>query len=161
MHYEKRNIQWKILLLSLAISLGVGFLSANIVKNSADIYEGLVKPALSPSAAVFPIVWTILFILMGISAYLIYVSDADKEKKVTALLVYVLQLVVNFVWPILFFGFNAYGLSFLWLLLLWVLIMIMIFTFYPISKSAALLQLPYLLWVTFAGYLNFMIYQLN
>lgn len=153
------KIQWKPLIVSLIISLGVGALSAAASMNSKDVYAMLNKPPLSPPAIVFPIVWTILFILMGISAYLIFVSNSSNKKS--ALTVYAVQLIVNFFWPILFFGQHAYLFSFFWLLLLWVLVIVMIVQFYRIKPLAAYLQIPYLLWVTFAGYLNIMIYFLN
>ena len=119
------------------------------------------KPLLSPPAFLFPIVWTILYILMGISAYLILKSDANLEEKTKALKIYIYQLGVNFLWPIFFFNFKWYFFSFLWILLLWVLIIVMIREFSRISKTAGYLLIPYLLWVTFATYLTFAIWMLN
>lgn len=147
---------------SIAIALGVGGLSAFLTRNNMDIYDSIVRPPLSPPMATFPIVWSILFVLMGISAALVY-KDADTPRvyKMNALKVYAAQLIVNFFWSIIFFNMRAYLFAFLWLLLLWVLIIIMIVKFYPINKTAALLQIPYLLWVTFAGYLTLAIYILN
>ena len=122
-------------------------------------YESAAKPPLTPPAAVFPVVWAILYVLMGVSAAIVYSSDAPGKQ--TALAVYAAQLLVNFCWSLIFFVAKAYLPAFLWLLLLLVLIIIMIAKFYPISRTAAYLQLPYLLWVLFAGYLNFMIFLLN
>ena len=119
------------------------------------------KPPLSPPAFLFPIVWTILYILMGISAYLIIKSDANLEEKTKALKIYIYQLIVNFLWPIFFFNLKWYFFSFLWILLLWVLIIVMIREFSRISKTAGYLLVPYLLWVTFATYLTFAIWVLN
>ena len=152
-------INWKSLIISLAISLGTGILSALITKNSMGIYQNLNLPKLAPPSTLFPVVWTILFILMGISAYIIYESNLNKKQN--ALKIYAMQLLVNFIWPILFFNLNLYLISFIWIILLWVFILIMINSFKQISNIAAYLQIPYFLWVTFASYLNFMIYYLN
>jgi len=149
----------KALVISILISLGVGGLSGFLTRNSMDVYKDLIKPELSPPGWVFPIVWTILFILMGISAYLVYRSDSPYRNS--SLKIYALQLVVNFFWTIIFFNLQMYLLAFLWLLLLWVLILLMIVSFHKVNKTAAYLMIPYLLWVTFAGYLNLSIYLLN
>lgn len=152
-------IKLKPLIISLVIALGVAGLSALFTMNSMDVYSELVQPPLAPPSIVFPIVWTVLFTLMGISAYLVYVSE-DRDRK-PALYVYALQLAFNFIWSIIFFCIQAYLVAFIWLILLWALILAMIILFYRASKPAALLQIPYLLWVSFAGYLNLMIYILN
>lgn len=124
-----------------------------------ESYNALVKPFLTPPSFVFPIVWTILFLLMGISSYLIYLSN--EKGKTKALFFYALQLILNFIWPILFFNLEWYFFSFLWLILLFFVLVSMITQFYRINKVAAYLQIPYLLWVMFAGYLNFAIFLLN
>ena len=152
-------INWKSLTANLAISLGTGILSALITRNSMDTYKNLNLPKLAPPSILFPIVWTILFILMGISAYIIYESNSDQKQS--ALTIYGIQLLVNFIWPILFFNLELYLFSFIWIILLWLLIILMINSFKKISNVAAYLQIPYLLWVTFASYLNFMIYYSN
>ncbi|HEX3077149.1 MAG TPA: TspO/MBR family protein [Lachnospiraceae bacterium] len=153
------KVKWKELIISVLISLGIGALAGALTSNSMELYGKLEKPALSPPGWVFPVVWTILFILMGISAYLIYVSDA--EGKDDAIKVYALSLLLNFSWSIVFFRLDAYLLAFLVLIALWLTILIMIRRFYKISPVAAYLQIPYLIWVTFAGYLNLAIYLLN
>ena len=130
-----------------------------IIKMGMDDFKSANKPPLTPPDYLFPIVWTILFILMGISAYIIYQSDALEKSN--ALIVYGIQLLVNFFWPIFFFNMSAYLFSFIWIIILWLLIILMIKMFYPISKTAALLQIPYLIWVTFAAYLNFGVFLLN
>ncbi len=152
-------INWKSLTANLAISLGTGILSALITRNSMDTYKNLNLPKLAPPSILFPIVWTILFILMGISAYIIYESNSDQKQS--ALTIYGIQLLVNFIWPILFFNLGLYLFSFIWIILLWVLIILMINEFRKISSIAAYSQIPYLVWVTFASYLNFMIYYIN
>jgi len=117
------------------------------------------KPAFNPPAFLFPIVWTILYILMGISSYIIYSSDNQNKGK--ALTIYAIQLFFNFFWSIIFFGSSQYLLAFVWLVILIILIIVMIYKFYTIEPMAAYLQIPYLLWCLFAAYLNFMIYRLN
>ncbi len=149
----------KALVISILIPVGVGAAASFLTRNSMDVYEKLNQPPLSPPSWIFPVVWTILYVLMGISAYLIYRSDSPTKKS--ALRIYAAQLLVNFLWTIIFFNLEMYLLSFIWLLLLLVLIILMIVSFSRINKTAACLQIPYLLWVTFAGYLNLGIYLLN
>ena len=149
----------KALIISILISLGVGAASAFFTMNSMDAYKELIKPPLSPPGWVFPVVWTILFILMGISAYLVYISDSSYRNP--ALRIYGIQLVVNFFWSIIFFNQEMYLFAFIWLLILALLIILMIISFAMVDKRAAVLQIPYLLWVLFAGYLNLGIYLLN
>lgn len=153
------SIKWKELFISIGLALGIGALAGYLTKDSMTIYQQLEKPALSPPGWVFPVVWTILYILMGISAYLIYVSDSVEKDR--AINLYVLQLFLNFSWSIIFFNMEAYLFAFVVLVLLWIIIFLMIRSFYEINKIAGLLQIPYLLWVTFAGYLNLSIYLLN
>lgn len=150
--------QWKKLIICLVIPLAVGSLSAFLTRNSMETFESINKPILAPPAWLFPVVWTILYILMGIASYLVLTSG--KENR-TALIVYSIQLVFNFLWSIIFFNLELYLFAFIWLVLLWLLILETAILFYQISKSAGYLMLPYLLWVTFAGYLNYFIYLLN
>lgn len=152
-------IKLKPLLSSILISLGTGIIAAIITMGSMNLYEKVNLPALSPPSALFPIVWSILYILMGISSYLIYISDNSNRNS--ALTIYFIQLFFNFIWPIIFFNFENFLLSFIWLIILWILILAMIISFYKINPIASYLQIPYLLWVTFAGYLNLAIYLLN
>lgn len=149
-----KKINWISLVISIAISLGVGAVSAFFTSGSMNQYMNMYKPPLSPPGWVFPIVWTILFILMGIAAYIIYEADTSAEAKKNALFTYGLQLFVNFGWSIIFFNVNAYWLAFVWLLLLWYLIYSMFKSFSEISRIAGYLIIPYLAWVTFAGYLT-------
>lgn len=146
------------LVTAILIPVAVGTLSA-LFSGNKSLYAAVNKPALSPPGAVFPIVWTILYILMGISSYIIYVSDDAGSRD--ALKIYALQLFFNFFWSILFFRFNLFFMSFVWLLALILLIVSMIRSFYKISPAAAYLQIPYLLWCLFAAYLNYMIFRLN
>jgi tryptophan-rich sensory protein len=145
------------LVLSILIPLAVGALSSLLSGKRA--YAVLNKPSLSPPAYLFPLVWTILYVWMGISSYLIASSrDPQKEKAIRT---YKIQLFFNFFWSILFFGMSSYFLSFLWLLLLLAFILLMLYRFYKIEPLAAYLQIPYFLWCVFAAYLNFMIYRMN
>lgn len=154
------NSKKKIYIISILIPLAIGGLSALFSFNGMKEYSQLVRPPLSPPMAVFPIVWSILFILMGISSAIIYHSGLSKQRK-EALKVYALQLAVNFFWSIFFFGLKWRLFAFIWLILLIVLTAIMIFKFFKISKLAGYLQIPYIIWLCFAAYLNISIWLLN
>lgn len=156
-----KPIQWKKLLLSLAVPLGVGGLSAFFTRDSMERFAQLRQPPLSPPGWAFPVVWTILFLLMGLACYRVLRGNAPTALRRRALWVYGLQLVFNFCWSLLFFNLGAHLLAFFWLLILWVLILINYRLFSQLDQSAGLLLLPYLAWVTFAGYLNFGIWLLN
>ena len=152
------KIQWKKLILCLVLPLAVGGLSAFLTQDSMKMFETIQKPPLSPPGWLFPIVWTILYLFMGIASYLVLTSSKPNQ---TALTLYGIQLVFNFIWPLIFFNRQQYLFAFIWLVLLWILILATIIQFDSISKPAKYFMLPYLLWVTFAGYLNFAIYLLN
>lgn len=153
------KIQWNVLFLCLAIPLAVGGLSALLTRNSMMLYETIVQPPLSPPAWLFPIVWTLLYLLMGVSTYRIAISYS--KYKSDALIIYGIQLALNFIWPLIFFLGKKYLIAFIVLILLWYIVLKMIQVFLEIDTLAAKLQLPYLIWLTFAGYLNLMIYFLN
>ena len=155
------KINWKLLVLCIAIPLAAGALAAFLTGGGMEVFESVNKPPLSPPTWLFPVVWTILYTLMGISSYLILTSEAEREEVQNALSIYAYQLAVNFLWPTFFFNFQWYFFSFLWLLLLIVLVAAMIREFYKISKPAAFLNIPYLIWLIFAGYLNLTIWWLN
>ena len=154
------KINWKRLLLCLAIPLAVGGLGALLAGGMSD-YGAMVKPPLSPPGWVFPVVWSILYLLMGYASYRVVESGAPKEDIRKALTLYGLQLAANFLWPLLFFGAGWFLLSFFWLIALWVLIFLTLRTFSRIDETAGNLLIPYILWVTFAVYLNFGIYLFN
>lgn len=139
--------------INILIPLLVGGLSS-ILAGGMEAFENFNPPPLTPPDIVFPIVWSILYTLMGISMALVLSSDALPYVKSQSVKIYALQLFFNFFWSILFFRFQAYLLSFLWIVALWVLIILMIKQFYKASKPAAYLQIPYLVWVTFATYLT-------
>lgn len=157
----------KILVISILIPLAVGTVAGLLTMGGMESFETINKPPLSLPAWIFPIAWTILYTLMGISSYLIYTYEAKNEnsqesnEKTKALSTYGYQLLVNFLWPVFFFNFQWYFLAFLWLAFLWILVAKMILEFGVISKTAALLNVPYLLWLSFAGYLNLGIWLLN
>lgn len=155
------KINISLLIKCIAIPLIVGSLSAFLPGGGMETFALLDKPSLAPPAWLFPVVWTILYTLMGVSSYLVLTSNADKEEIQNALKIYALQLLVNFLWPTFFFNFQWYLFAFFWLILLWGLVLLMIWRFKDISKVAAYLNIPYILWLTFAAYLNFSIWLLN
>lgn len=155
-----KKIEWGKLIGSLIVTLTTGFLSGKISgASSSNTFETINKPLLTPPAVVFPIVWTILFTLMGISLYIILSSEAENKNK--SIRLFFLQLTVNFIWPIIFFKMKSYLFAFFVIVLLVTLVVMMIGEFKKVNKTAAYLQIPYLLWLTFAGYLNLAIVLLN
>lgn len=155
------KIKWRLLILCIAIPLAVGALAALLTGGGMAVFASVRKPPLSPPAWLFPVVWTVLYTLMGISSYLVLNSEAEAGEIREALTVYGYQLLVNFLWPTFFFSFQWYFFSFLWILLLIGLTAVMISEFYKISKPAAWLNIPYMVWLLFAAYLNFAIWRLN
>ena len=152
----------KTYVISILIALTVGVLSALITRGNMMIYGEIIKPPLAPQGFIFPIVWTFLYILMGVSSARVFLKKSEMPDSVSkALKIYELQLIFNFFWSLIFFNLRAFLFSFVWLVALWVLILLMIIKFYKIERFAGLMNIPYLLWVTFAGYLNLAIYILN
>ena len=148
--------------ISIALALGVGILAALMTRGSMDVYQTIVTPPLSPPSILFPIVWSILYVLMGVSAAMIYKKRELQEDAVKkSLTTYLLSLIANFVWSLIFFNVRAYLVAFIWLLLLLYLIIDTIVQYKKIDPLAAYLQIPYALWVAFAGYLNVAIWLLN
>ena len=146
-------------IISVLIAFGAGALGGLVTFMGMEGYESVSKPALTPPPVVFSIVWPILFLLMGIGAALIFKSKSPKRSN--ALFIYAVQLGMDFIWCVLFFGFGLYLASFIWLVLLWFAVLLMIISFFNINKAAGLIQIPYLIWLTFAAYLNLMIWILN
>lgn len=144
--------------ISILIPLGVGIFSSLFTRGNMDIYSTINVPPLAPPSILFPIVWTILYILMGVSSGMIYTSG---QKNGRALTIYGISLFVNFLWSIIFFNLKAFLFAFIWLVLLIFLVAFTIVEYLKINKVAAYLQIPYLLWVAFAGYLSFGIFLLN
>ena len=157
----KKEIDIKLLAKCIALPLIVGAVSALLTSGSMKLFDMVEKPPLSPPGWLFPVAWTILYTLMGVASYLVLTSDAEKQEISKAISLYIYQLIVNFLWPTFFFSFRWFFFSFLWLILLWVLVLLTTIRFYRISKPAGYLMIPYLVWLTFAGYLNLGIWLLN
>ena len=154
--------QTRIYIISVLVSLGVGVLSALLTRGNMNIYEDVITPPLSPPAFLFPVVWTVLYVLMGISAAMVLTTRTSSlVKRKNALTVYGLSLFFNFLWSIIFFNLRAFLFSFVWLVVLLALIILTIVKYFKINKTAAYLQIPYAVWVAFAGYLNLGIFILN
>jgi tryptophan-rich sensory protein len=154
------KIQWKRLILCILIPLAVGGASAFLTRGNMSAFDSVAKPPLSPPAWLFPVAWTILYVLMGVASYLVLTSGMPARSR-TALRVYGVQLFFNFFWSILFFNLQTYSFSFVWLVALLILVLSTTLAFWRISKPAGYLLIPYIIWVTFAGYLNLMIWLLN
>ncbi len=144
------------LIIAICSVVIVGLLASLLTRNSMDVYQELIKPKFSPPGVIFGIVWPILYFMMAISFYLIL-----KEENKEAINIFILQLLFNFFWPILFFKLDYYLFSSAWLLVLIVLIGYTIYKFSKINKLSAILLVPYFLWCIFALYLNFSIFLLN
>lgn len=157
-----KPINLKRLLTAIAIPELVGLLSAVITGNIGDTYKSFRQPPLSPPGIIFPIVWVILYGLMGVASYIIFEErKASEEKQKQALTFYGLQLAVNFIWPIVFFKFEAYTAAVFVIFILLVLVIITAAKFKALSKTAFWLLVPYIVWLLFATYLNIGVAVLN
>lgn len=146
-------MKYKRIIYSLVPIIGGGIVGL-IISSYID-YQDLIKPPLAPPGFIFPIVWTILYILMGVSYYISNSDDKELDQ------IYLLQLLVNLLWPIIFFVLKMYFSAFLWIILLLILVIVMIKEFLRIKKLSGYLQIPYLLWLLFATYLNIGVFILN
>ena len=153
-----KKIDIKKLLFYVGITVLIGSLPSFFIKIS-ETYKSLNKPPFSPPGIVFPIVWTTLFILMGISIYRVMMSNSNKKSE--ARLIYFIQLIVNALWTPIFFGLNQYFLALLWILMLILLVIVMMIVFFKIDKISTYLNIPYLIWLIFACYLTFGVFVLN
>ena len=151
----KKSLKTKIIY--ILIALAIGGLSALLTKDSMNIFDTVNKPPLAPPPVVFPIVWSILYILMGYGAARVQLENPDSD----ALTVYWINLIINFFWSIIFFNMKNFGFAFLWLVLLFTVVLVMTVKFYRVDKLSGLLQIPYLIWLVIAGYLNLYIYLAN
>jgi len=158
---NKGKFRWKPLIIALALPLGAGTLSSVIVGDRVLVYASMNKPPLSPPGWVFPAVWTVLYALMGLASWLVYCSGASEPRKRRALRLYLWQLGLNFLWPIVFFGAGMYLAAFFLLLLLLLLVAVCTLRFYCIDERAGRLMFPYSVWLVFAAYLNLGVYLLN
>jgi tryptophan-rich sensory protein len=158
----KDKIEWKTLIKNLAIPLLVGVISGFLRKDANKEFTATaVQPIFTPPGWVFPVAWTILYILMGVSAYLIETTDYNTGKKNRALITYYLSLIFNFFWSFIFFTFRQYLFAFIWLLVLLALVLTYTVKYFKINKTAGLLNIPYIVWLVFAGIINFSVYLLN
>ena len=156
-----KKVKFKTYALGILLAEAVGALSGWLSRDGMKAYESIiVQPPLSPPAWLFPIVWTILYALMGIGAARVYGAPISPERS-KGMNLFVVQLIVNFFWNLIFFNAQAFGFALIWLLLLWTLVLWMIVEFSKVDKLAALIQIPYLLWLAFAAYLNWGVWNLN
>ncbi len=155
------KINWKQLGTALFIPLAVGGVSSLLTKDNMIMFELIKKPSYAPPQWLFPTAWSVLYVLMGIASYLVCTVDAPHRKKQCALIAYAISLVFNFAWTLIFFNLENYLLAFVWLCALWLTILISIFRFGAVKKASAWLLVPYILWVSFAGVLNYAVYTLN
>ena len=156
-----KKTTWKPYVLWILLAEAVGALSGWLTREGTQLFsETVAKPPLTPPSLVFPIVWGILYALMGIGAARVSLTEPSEDRS-RGLNLFVAQLIVNFFWSLIFFNAQAYGFAFFWLLLLWGLVLWMTLTFRKVDPIAAWLQVPYLLWLTFAAYLNFGVWRLN
>lgn len=138
----------------------VGIVSGALTHNAMKTFETINKPTWAPDGWLFPVVWTILYILMGIAAYEAYVREPSVNRTL-ALTCHIVQLILNFFWSIIFFLAGEYLFALIWLAILLISVICMAFNYYKISKVSFFLSIPYILWLSFAAYLNLMIYILN
>lgn len=156
----KKKINWFQLLVIVLTTQLIGVLANLLSGNTGQLYTSFIKPPLSPPGWLFAVVWPTLYLLMGIAAYIIYQTPQTPDRK-RATALYWIQLFINFLWPTIFFRFEWYWISFIVLLLLDVLVIMTMLSFYKIKKTAGYLLIPYLLWILFATYLNIGIAKLN
>lgn len=147
------------MILFVAVCLGGGFLSGIISGNFGD-FDSFVRPEFYPPGWTFSVVWSILYILMGISAYLVYVSEKEEKKK-TAMAVFGLQLILNFLWSPVFFIGSYYLAALILILIIFASVVLMVYLFFGIDSKAAYLQIPYVVWLCVATYLSYSVYVLN
>jgi translocator protein len=155
---EKMKINWKILIVSLVIVYSMAFVGSlfTSVSVNTDWYDSI-KPSITPQSYVFPIVWNILFFLIGLSLYIAWTSARDKDLKRKVAIVFGANLFLNTLWSFIFFGMQNTRLAFFELIIFWISIASMIYVTYSINKKSSYLLIPYLLWVSFAGILNYLI----
>ena len=154
-----KQYTWKSLVLLIGATLGAGSIIGFLTQRDSSFYEGLTKPVFAPPGWLFPLAWTLLYAAMATAMW--FVLRVQGRDRFIQLGLYIAQLAVNLLWPYLFFVQKVLGLSFFWLLLLWMLAAIMLYQFFRESKLAGWLLVPYQLWLTFAAVLNFCIARLN
>lgn len=162
---SSKQIIWRVIL-SIAVPLGGGFLISLLTMNAMETFNSFNQPFLAPPAWIFPVAWTILYILMGLASFFIFYSTYSsskiaKHEAKSVLILYGIQLFLNFGWTIIFFNLGQFWFAFAWLIAMWMLIIIIIIKAYKLSRPAFYMLLPYLAWTTFAAYLNLSIAILN
>ncbi len=156
------KIDYLKLIISIALCQMAGFVGAIFTSSSIPTwYAGLNKPSFNPPNWIFGPVWTILFLMMGISFYIIWNLGIDKKDVKAALIIFGVQLLINILWSVIFFGMQSPFYAFIEIIILWIAILFTIIKFYNLSPVAAYLLIPYILWVSFAAVLNFSIWRLN
>lgn len=155
------NVNVFRLVISLIIPLAVGIMSATLSGKGMQDYASMVKPPLSPPAWVFSVAWTILYLMMGFAAYLVCTTEGDLHHKTMAMIFYWVQLLMNFMWSIVFFNWKLYLVAFIWLMVMWMLVILCAYWAFKVNRKTALLLAPYILWLTFAAYLNMGTFILN
>ncbi len=144
----------------IVLTEAIGALSGFLTRQGMEEISQMPQSVLTPLSIVFPIVWAILYALMAIGAARVWMSP-ESEERTRGLWLYVFQLIFNFFWSLIYFNMQRFGFALLWLIVLWVLILLMTLSFRKVDKVAGWLQIPYLLWVAFAGYLNFVMWRIN
>lgn len=156
------NMKRRILfLICVVLPLGVGALAGILTRGNMAVFDTIQKPVLTPPAFVFPVVWGILYLLMGISSYRAISHSQDVHQAIFITIPFVFQLALNFLWSILFFNIQTYGGAFACIVLLWIMLVRTMLCFFTVDSRSSLLLFPYLIWVSFAGYLNLSIVMLN
>lgn len=155
------SLKLKNFLFSFLLPIAVGLVGSFAVRSGLDSFTAAQKPLLTPPPAVFAVVWTVLYLLMGAASYLISCADVRRSMRVNALRLFYIQLAVNLLWPIAFFGLGLWGTAAVVIVILWVLVLMTVLTFLKVDRLAGRLMIPYLVWISFAAYLNIGIAVLN
>lgn len=155
------SLKLKNFLFSFLLPLAVGFAGSFAVKSGLDSFTSAQKPLLTPPPAVFAVVWTVLYLLMGAASYMVSCADVRRSLRVNALRLFYIQLAVNLLWPIVFFGLGLWGTAAVVIVILWVLVLMTVLAFLKADRLAGRLMIPYLVWISFAAYLNIGIAVLN
>lgn len=159
---SKKSFKLIPFLAALLIPISLGLIVSLLIPNMKSLYESLEKPFFAPPSIVFPITWTIIYVLMGIASYKVYIKKYQNIDVSSAIFVYEIQLLLNILWSFIFFSFRLYGLAFIELFILFIFVILTAIRFYQKSGiKTALLLTPYILWLIYAGVLNFYIWMLN
>lgn len=161
---KKKNFKiedFGALIISVLLAEGIGYIAGVFTRGSAIYYKALNKPDFAPPSWVFGVVWPVLYFLMALAAYIIWVQGKKGKPVGKALTLYIVQLLLNFAWPFIFFKLNLYGIAFIEIVLLLIAVLLTTKEFFKHSKLASILMLPYIAWLVYAGVLNYYIWLLN